>query len=208
MRREFTRATRAASSVICGGCGLLFSKPYRMSATRLAADHFCSAECSRRYRSRVAAENVEARFWSYILQPNDPNCCWPWQGQVDANGYGRFNWRRGETQLAHRLSYRLAHGELPVDRFVCHRCDNPPCINPAHLFLGTQLDNMRDAAAKGRTASPDRRGEEVNTAKLSTTDVVFIRGATATTAEVAALFDISQAQVNNIRKRRQWKHVP
>ncbi len=208
MRREFTTKIKAAASLICIGCGRLFSKHYRMSEKRQAAGHFCSIECRGGYRARMAAKNVERRFWSYILQPNDPSCCWPWQGQVDVNGYGRFNWRRGDTQLAHRLSYRLAHGELPADRFVCHRCDNPPCINPAHLFLGTQLDNMRDAAAKGRTASPDRRGEQVNTAKLSTADVIFIRGASASTAEVAAHFGISREQVSNIRKRRQWKHVP
>src|SRR5688500_12424982 len=75
--------------------------------------------------------------------------CWPWQGAVTGTGHGRF-WIAGRPHGPHRVAYQLATGTDPGDLFVCHRCDNPPCCNPAHLFLGSARDNARDALKKGR----------------------------------------------------------
>lgn len=93
---------------------------------------------------------VEERFWSYVLKL--PNGCWEWQGGKVRYGYGGFHDENHRLRFAHRYSWEMHNGPIPKGLFVCHTCDNPPCINPAHLFIGTPKDNTQDMIRKGRSA--------------------------------------------------------
>lgn len=90
------------------------------------------------------------RFWSKV-DVAGPEDCWVWRGRRDHGGYGAAK-NNGKQMAAHRLAWLIQNGPIPEDRNVCHHCDNPPCCNPSHLFICTQLENVRDCYAKGRRA--------------------------------------------------------
>ena len=92
-----------------------------------------------------------AFFWSRVNRADGPAACWLWTGPRNSWGYGRVWSFEAQTVLqAHRVAWTLVHGPVPVGLYVCHHCDTPPCCNPAHLFLGTQRDNVADSFRKGR----------------------------------------------------------
>jgi hypothetical protein len=93
--------------------------------------------------------DTAGRFYSKIDKPEDPNSCWAWTGSRNSEGYGNF-YVDGRIVGAHRYSFQYHKGEIPEGMCVCHTCDNPSCVNPAHFFLGTKADNNRDKVAKGR----------------------------------------------------------
>ena len=103
--------------------------------------------------------------------------CWPWTAGTTGKGYGQL--RKGAPSrrmlLAHRISYELVNGPITKDLQVLHSCDNPPCVNPKHLFLGTVTDNMRDMEQKGRGKRPDSKGEKNGRAKLTVKQVAEVR---------------------------------
>lgn len=115
------------------------------------------------------ARDINERFWEKVDKSAGPDGCWLWQAQVHPRGYGRFaiGSRTDKTRQqvpAHRVAYELGNGPIPEGHYVCHRCDNPPCCNPAHLFTGTQQENMNDMKAKGRQNKPrgDRNGSRTH----------------------------------------------
>lgn len=148
---------------------------------------------------------MSAQFWAKVRkQPGDG--CWEWTGSFNDKGYGKVR-VDGRMVRAHRVAWELAHGplSLPADATVCHRCDNPACVRPDHLFLGTQLDNIRDRDAKGRAA----RGAQTGAAKLSDEDVRAIRAAAGDLSgrALARRYGVSHVVVQGILRGESWRHV-
>jgi hypothetical protein len=142
---------------------------------------------------------------------NKTDGCWLWTGRFNNMGYGKICSGDGE-QYAHRVSWALANGSVPAGLFVCHRCDNPACINPDHLFLGTQKDNMQDCKDKGRFNSPKRmasvrKGTSINTNKLTEDDVRDVRKKIAegwSLSSIGVMFGVSVSAIWTIRHGRSW----
>ena len=147
------------------------------------------------------AESLEVRFGkSYIPEPNSG--CWLWIENIDNKGYGRIQ-HNGKMQLAHRISYHLHIAK--TNQFVLHNCDNPCCVNPEHLYAGTQKDNMRDRSARNRCW--DQRGENGPRAKLTAKQVLEIRADSRVQHVIAKEYGISQAEVSLIKLRKHWGHI-
>ena len=158
------------------------------------------------------AKNTEASFWAHVDKSGE---CWIWTGKKRAR-YGRVK-REGKYLSAHRLAWALANGPIPAGLLALHRCDNPSCVRPDHLWLGTQADNMADRDAKGRQATgmrtrPETRakGERSRSAKLTAKKVIQIRRMVAggkKAKEIAAMFGVTERTIYNISQRETWKHL-
>ena len=153
--------------------------------------------------------NTIESFWNNIERIPFSGC-WIWTGGDGKLGYGRYT-LEGKRYAAHRLAYELATGKKPLDKFVCHICDVPACVNPAHLFLGTQQDNLADMRTKGREINPPlKRGEAHYIGKLSDEKVRAIRARRANgelVKNIAVDYDITPGLVSHVATRRKWKHV-
>jgi hypothetical protein len=143
------------------------------------------------------------RFWSHVDRTGD---CWLWTSAKLPHGYGQFRLVPGETmRKAHRLSYEWAHGPIPEGMGVLHRCDNPSCVNPDHLFTGTQLDNMRDCRAKNRMPLGGQRAD----AKLTVDDVRRIRilAKSQSLNSIAREYGVSQPTIRSAVNGTTWAWV-
>ncbi len=178
---------------------------------------------TRKRRSMTPSERAE-RFWSRVdVRSKDE--CWNWLGHIlTHSGYGQYH-NGTKKMLAHRMSWELTFGPIPNGPgyhgfCVCHSCDNKPCVNPTHLFLGTQLDNMRDCKAKGRKAQGDKHwtrlypgsncGEANGRAKLNEQSVKAIRLRTAageTRSSLSRVYGVSRQVILCVVSGRNWAHV-
>lgn len=151
--------------------------------------------------------NIKTRFLRYVKIPNDLNDCWEWYGSKDEKGYGYFKFK-GKMIRAHRVSYILHNGEFDSTLYCLHNCDNPGCVNPIHLYLGTQQDNMIDMTQKGRHRNA--KGEKNGRSKLTEEEVKEIKTLLTlgiSTIKIGNLFEVNPGNITKIKQGRIWKHI-
>jgi len=141
------------------------------------------------------------RFAAYVM-PEPMSGCWLWLGAVTPRGYGVFAETHSRSVRAHRYAWELRNGPIPEAKIVCHKCDNPPCVNPRHLFVGTHADNSDDKMRKGRYVPPRAN------VKLTDAQVVEIRtllhAGQLSQYKIALQFDISRSAINDIKHGYSW----
>lgn len=149
----------------------------------------------------------ETRFWMRVHRGDDPAACWLWTGSTDSSGYGNFRVAQRATRT-HRYSWELHRGPIPDGLQVLHHCDVRRCVNPDHLFLGTNDDNVADKVAKGRNVSFS--GSRNGSARLTEDQVASIRQAyqPGLAKVLARQYGVSDQTVLNIVHRRKWRSVP
>lgn len=152
-------------------------------------------------------EGAEKRFWKFVDKKSD-NECWNWLGGIKDTGRGNF-YLDGKTIQAHRMSWLIHFGEIPDGLDVLHTCDNGKCVNPNHLFLGTQLDNIRDMESKGRAVH--LRGDNDPKSKLTESQVKEIfflyKPKEFSQFKLAKMFKVSRSTIEAVLHKKTWKHV-
>lgn len=197
-------AARTVSSFVpCATCGTIV-KVQPSKAKQGNKHYYCSKECS--YVGRGIP--LEERLWSKVNKTDD---CWIWTGATKQFGYGQIG-VDGQTKLAHRVAWELTNGQIPEGLEVCHHCDTPSCVNPAHLFLGTHEDNMLDMKSKGRgkRLAKGKQGSAHHKAKLTEDDIRVIRDLITdgmTQRRIARQFGVSQSTISSIFRGELWRHV-
>lgn len=180
----------------CQHCGAA----YEVTACDLETSKYCSHPC---YTSAVA-DGWKQRFLSRLIKQDG---CWGWSGAFTTAGYCRLR-SRGADLLGHRLSWEHHKGTIPEGLWVLHKCDNPGCCNPDHLFLGTPKDNVHDMISKNRKVVT--RGEQSGNAKLTVNEVVEIRNlrrSGMTTRGIANRFGVGPSSISLIARNKRWSHI-
>lgn len=159
---------------------------------------FCSQDCDRSYRLRTPEE----RFWDKV---NKTDSCWLWTGCTLSFGHGYMH-NKPLNVLAHRFSWEIHNGPIPEDLQVLHACDVPQCVNPDHLFLGTQADNIQDAINKGRHAIGERNGRHLLT-EQQVIKILDMYDAGKTKVFIAEQFGVTRGAIDCITRNVNWKHI-
>jgi len=158
---------------------------------------------------------IEERFWQKVKKLSE-NECWPWLANRNNHGYGLLYWKKyGRKVLAHRVSYEIHIAPLDPKMCVLHKCDNPKCVNPLHLFLGTKRDNTRDMMAKGRkrigwnpdNKPPVRRGDAHGNSKLTEAQAREIKLSKEPTKALCAKYGVKRDTIKRIRSGKMWRHI-
>lgn len=150
--------------------------------------------------------------WDRFQIPEPMSGCWLWLGAVSARGHGQFflTDNKGKRGIigAHRAGWMINVGRIPDGLLVCHRCDNPGCVNWEHHFLGTHADNSADMVRKRRHRLPDSVGEKNPAATLNERDVALIRSSRRPVAELADMFSVTKTCIHECQVGATWRHLP
>ncbi len=194
--------SRTFATAVCATCHETFRFYTCPSQIKRNCGRYCSSAC---HRNRPLVPLID-RFSRYVGEATS-NGCIPWIGPQTAGRGVLGKGRAGQGNIfAHRVAYELAYGPIPKGLAVCHRCDWPLCVNPSHLFLGTQLDNLADMNAKGRHAV----GKGTGVAVLDDEQVVLIKLALAAgekQKDIAARFPVTTSNISAIARGITWKHI-
>ena len=191
---------------ICEWCGKTFLRVKLSTRTR----RFCTKKCATQHQWQGRRwEPRENYFWKRVRKTEN---CWIWTGGHRESGYGTMTEKTEDghfyLKLAHRFSWKIHNGPIPNGMFICHHCDNPTCVRPDHLFIGTPKDNTQDSVKKGRhTPFPVLIGTANPQHKLTNEQVREIRKNIESHAQAAARFGVTKSLICAIRRGRVWKHL-
>jgi len=146
---------------------------------------------------------VPERFLKYVKKTE---YCWLWVGSKNNKGYAQLN-VSGVPKLASRISWEIANGPIPKGKYILHKCDNPLCVNPDHVYPGDQTQNMADMWGRGRAKPGLVQGQKHGMSKLTELDILAIRSSDETVKEICEHFGVSHTTVSDIKNRKTWKHV-
>lgn len=176
---------------------------------------YCSPKCATQINNRnpekiekivkVTSKTLEQRYWEKVIKGKDINDCWKWKATKSEFGYGYMNHKK-KTLMAHRASYMIHYGKIKEGLSVLHKCDNPECSNPLHLFLGTQTENMQDMMEKKRYPN----GSNHPKSKITEEEVMRIKNLRVegnTYKEIAKIMKVDYSNVRNILSGNTWKHI-
>jgi len=191
----------------CPDCSKILTYSIKGNFTRATKENWKCSSCGCKRKT-----SISERFWSKVDKngPIPTHCpelgrCWVWMGGKSSKGYGKFDPKCGE-QLAHRYSYALFTNKIiSKELCVCHHCDNPSCVNPNHLFLGTNQDNVNDKTNKNRNGAP--KGELHHNSKLTEENIKFIRNSQLSHRQLALLFNTPKSNITSIKNYKSWKHI-
>lgn len=198
--------TSRATSFECSHCKGRFERAYGLAKSRRARPQYCSRNCELSAKRARALAAASESFWSRVDKRAD-DTCWPWSGQINESGYGVCNLVGHATTLAHRIAFTFSSGRDPGDLNVCHSCDNPPCCNPNHLWLGTRAENIADMDRKGRRRAAIRRGVKSSACRLGEAQVMELLTSPETNRQAAARLGVTPSAIFNIRTGRTWSHL-
>lgn len=191
----------------CEVCGVSYGPPQGMRGLAMwSRRRYCSRVCSGKGSPNDGnSQPIEERFWTKVDRSpghGPRGDCWRWTGAVNDDGYGSVGVDR-HVVGAHRVAYQLGVGVIPEGAQVLHRCDNPACVRPDHLFLGTHADNMCDMAAKDRSTHGERSARH----KLTEAEVRAIRADPRPQVRIAAELGVAPAYISQIKSRKIWRRV-
>ena len=187
----------------CVHCGKRFEKDARNTWAYWERAKYCSRSCvglAHTIHANANRQPIEKVFSKWFDKGDG---CWEWKGAIDRDGYGAFSYA-GKMYKAHRMSLEIDGRPVPKGMFACHRCDNPKCVRPDHLYAGTHEQNVSDMVSRMR----HKYGSRHYAAKITEADVIAIRKDPRKTAEIAKDYGINSSNITMIKNRRTWRHIP